>query len=468
MTAVARRRWRKNRVRSRAFVASGPGLTLPALIDRYGGAVETLYLTGPRPGGGVDGFGSWLAAELPDGWAPAGHYLARLHRPVLRFERRDGAAIEIHRAASWFGEREVTPSDASDALDLLDLALSERFDEWAHTLATPATTGRDLWLRSLPDDAAYPALTDEQQTLIRSTSGQGRWELFTGERGELDELHGFDMRFGYAALLWGLGVGPAEHDDRNEYAGQRRGRYRVRATVPAGWDHVGLLPYAEDDGATWTYPDEPGRTFTTWADGAEVHVALAHGWQLDILERLLLQDGRPLDGWQRRMIDVRDRLADAYTTGETDRTVAKLAADAARLVLLSTVGAFHGAPRAVTRSAERTQDIPADAEGLDFVDGRWSWTETTGAAWPETSHPEWATAIWARCRARILTHRRSGTGALHVPRRSLVAIRQDAIYLDHHPGWTDDGSVGRLRHTTAVRRRLPAPRTPAELLEVTR
>lgn len=464
--ATARRRYRQHRARARAFVPVTRALDLATLLHHHGHA-DVVYLVGPRPGRDVSGFSAWLAGPLPEGWASDGHYLARLHRPVLRFAHRDGRRVEVHRASAWFGEGDYAPSQAGDALALLDDALRASFDEHARALNTPATTGRDLWLRSIPHGAEYPCLSDEHQQLIRSTSGQGRWELHHHGAETLPGLVGYDMRYGYAAMLWGLGVGPAVHDTVPEYAGQQRGRYRVRVTVPAGWRHVGLLPFAEDDGETWSYPSEPGRTFVTWADGAELHVAYAYGWDVAILERLLLVNGKPLDAWQTRMIDVRDRLLAQVRAGEADVATATLAADAARMCLLAAVGAFHGAPREVTRSSADVSMIPAGASGVDYSDAAWTWTETVAAAWPETVHPEWSAAVWARCRARLLTSRQS-TGALHVARENVIAMRQDGLYLTADPGWSDTGRVGAMRRTTVIDRPVLAPRTVADLLELVR
>lgn len=483
--AAARRRYRRNRDRQRARSVIAPG---PASLAELLGMIDTsarwsradvIYLHGPVPGGSRDGFLRWVWAGLPDGWTEHadGHYLTHTARPVLKLTRPDGRRLELHRLAEWFGDGDYSPQQAAGALDLIDHALGTSFDEQACILSTPATTGRDLWLRSIPDGVEYPALTDEQQSIIRASAGQGRWEVTRGEcceacarpddGGYAAPLYGFDARFGYAALLWGLGVGPATLDDVPEYAGQRRGRYLVAFTVPADWRHVGLLPEQHDDG--WHYPNRPGYTGRAWVDGAELDVALRWGWRCDIERRLLLTDGRPLDTWQRKLVALRDQLAELYRTGEVDADTAKLAADGVRMILLTTLGAFHGARHNVSRSAPMgdEQSIPPDAVGLRPEAGRWVWTEQRGASWAALSHPEWSAAVWARCRARMVDHRRGGTGALHVPWGDVVAIRQDAIYTTNDPGWRGS-RVGELRPTFASAAPVMVPRDATELLEVRR
>lgn len=467
---VARRRcipWGDRDRGARAFVRVDRDTTLATVLHQLAPDVRHVYMIGARPGRTPDDFHAWRVP--PDGWrvAESGHYL-NLSRPVLRYEHEDtGRRVEVQRAAGWIGERaDVTPAQCAAAWDLLEAALRRRFDRHAAVLATPATTGRDLWLRSLPRDVEYEVLPADVQELIRETSGQGRVELYTDAETlpgttALPGLYGYDMRFGYAALVWGLGVGPVQHDDRDEWAGMRRGRYRVIFQVPHDWTHVGLLPVrdADDRRRGWGYPSHPGSCWETWCDGAELHLARAHGWRTRIVERLLLEDGRPLDGWRDRLVQVRDTLASAY---RDDPTVAKLAADAARAIVLHTIGAFHAPASTITREVplDAAHTVSDDAVNMEPAGDVLVVTELRGQAWPECAHPEWSTAVWARCRARMARH------ALEVPREDIVAIRTDAIYTSAPGPWRDDNRVGGLRRVTRVARPVPTPRTADELLEV--
>src|SRR5205085_2209322 len=115
--------------------------------------------------------------------------------------------------------------------------------------STPATTGRVLWLKSIPAGTEWEPLPADVQELIRSTSGQARREV-RRVGGTIDGLVCLDGRFMYAACVWGLGAGLVAHDDQQLTAAdfvrggchrQVRGRYRVRFAVPGDWRHVGLL-----------------------------------------------------------------------------------------------------------------------------------------------------------------------------------------------------------------------------------
>ncbi|GAA3086376.1 hypothetical protein GCM10020000_86290 [Streptomyces olivoverticillatus] len=72
--------------------------------------------------------------------------------------------------------------------------------------------------------------------------------------------------------------------------------WQVRVTIPDDWNHVGLLPHAITGDRAWDYPHQPGRTFTTWAGGAEINAALRNPiqrWQIEILDGLLWESGTP-------------------------------------------------------------------------------------------------------------------------------------------------------------------------------
>lgn len=418
-----------------------------------------------------------IAHDPPDGWVEGDHYLPRVADPVLRYTHiGTGGSVELHRATIWFPKADASdPQACADAWSMLRDAIRA---VWRHDelpmLTTPAAMGRDLWLRTIPRDVEWPTLPDETQRLIRATSGQGRWQHpsdphLAGERRQLPALVRYDLRFGYAGMMSNLPVGPWVHDDRPDWSPQMRGRFRVAVTVPDGWQHVGLLPWPDPEGG-WRYPNTPGERFETWADGAELAIAHRHGWPLEVCERIVGQPGKPLDRFVELLVrgragspSVRQRLLDQYREAPQ---VAKLAADGARAIVLHMLGAMHGRPRPVTRSVpeHRVAEMPADAHEPRLRAGRWEWTEHEAPAMPETAHPEWTTAVWARCRARMLDHR--GTGALHVPYRDVLAIHQDAIYLAADPQWEDDGKVGSPRRELAAAGPWPAPADRAALNEL--
>lgn len=487
-TLTARRQARKFSPRATAFLepTARERREPLGLLARAPDGADRVYLLGDRLAA-RDGLAAWLE-RLPDGWRehPRGSYLEGEH-PVMRLVRPDGRPLELLRAASWYGEGDYSASLAARAWELLEVALRDAFGADAALLSSPAATGRDLFRRSIPFGREWDTLPDELQSLIRATTGQGRIELLP-RSGELGELVGYDGRMMYAALCRELPHGSARHVRAREYLGYTRARYNATAQVPRDWAErcacgapghggLGLLGWWDYDARGWEYPSEPGRVFSGWWDGAEIHVALAHGWRFEyhtaiVWERSDQRQG-PLDGWARRLIGARNALLEVYGQGD-GRAAAVLAGRAVRAIVLHAIGAFFAGARRVTQSApleHAAERVPADAADLRVEGDSIVWAATVPPAWPELCHPEWPAAIWARARARLLDGpdgQGGRAGALHVPASSLVAFRTDAIYLDADPGWGDDGRPGRLRRTLKRAGPLPAPQNADELLEATR
>lgn len=238
---------------------------------------------------------TWAAGDLPGFWNMGSHYLDG-NTPILRYKTPNGA-IEVHQAAEWFGEGNYSVGDAAKAYEALQGILAATFDG-ATVLATPATTGRECFLRSIPKGTEYPVLPRDVQDLIRSTDGQGRIEVVrapvegppasrrTTAR-SLPALYEYDARFAYAAMCWELPCGPVHHDDVDRFEGHMRGRYKVVGHVPRDWPHPFGLIGMKDNAGGWQYPWRKGEPFKTWADASEVHLALTYGWKIHIQERLL-------------------------------------------------------------------------------------------------------------------------------------------------------------------------------------
>lgn len=448
---VLRRQHRRHRDRNVVYRAATSELA--DLLHELPAGTDRVVMTGPRPGTTAAGDRAWYCGELPPGWTPAegGHYLGGA-TPIGKYTAPDGRRVAVHRAADWFGEGDYGPAAVEAAMAELAGVLG------GPLLATAATTGRELLLRSLPErEEGWPVLSEEHQTLLRSISGQGRSEVFDLGRPELPELHEYDGRFMYSALCWGLGAGPAELVERPSWEPRARAWYEVCATVPAGWSGPGLLGVKDDDGETWRYPAQPGEAFYTWADGAELFMAERHGWRFTVLRQLRLTDSKanPLGGWADRLVKARDACA------------LPLAAKACRSILLKTVGTLHGRPHTITKTVHRSEAraIPDEADVDEYGD-QLVYTVQAGQAWPAMCHPEWSAGVWARCRARLLSGP-GGTGALHLQAGEVVAFRTDAVYVTaRQPSWeaADDGATGRLQYRGGTTEPLPAPTTTAALL----
>lgn len=464
------------------------GLTTDALA-----AVERVYFVGShRPGvtpervrvhgSAADAARTWFLAPV-EGWTGAGHYLVDDVALIGRWRgtgRWDGRTVEVQRAHIWFGEGVYSARDAALAWAVLRRAVAEEFPGGV-LLSSPATTGRDLWRRVIPRKAEFPVLSAELRELIQSTSGQGRRELCAPPepRAKVPYVVQYDMRLAYAALAWGMPVGAPTMvtgrafadmaDDEQHKVLARRGRWLVKATVPGGWEHVGILPTPRSDG-TWEWPSKPGTSFTSWCSASELALARLHGWPVRVIEGFHFNEGKPLNTWKDKLVKIY-----AAERGDVPAGVSKRVATAARMMILSSVGAFASRSHAITRSVPVTEAaaLPDNAP-IREVGGMYVWEERTErSAWMErTSHPEWSAEIWARCRTRLLDAPTGQpgikAGALHVPPGNVIGMRTDGLTLAMDPGWFDDGAPGRFRLTGRMRGVFDWPTTDAALSEAKR
>lgn len=441
-----------------------------AILAALPTAVERVIICGPRPWHtdaettATDDVRAWLTAPLPEGWSHDRHY-PHHENPVARFVYRPTEGrqrrVEILHVGSWDGGCTVDdPGTVWHAFRLLLEAIQQRWaDKKLDLLGSPKQTGMDLWQRTIPQNGEYPLMSTELRELIRTTSGQGRFELFPahdadGGRAKLGGLYQYDCTFAYAGLLWGMPTGAPTHITRRAFDGgtaqtqeaqmRARSRWHVRVTVPADWSHVGLLPCSGLNG--WEYPAEPGRTFTTWASGAEVWLARGQGWHIEVLDGITWEEGKPLNLWRDKLVQIWDSLrAWGMAAGEGYREAAQLAAKMVRSIVLFTVGGFHS--RGTAKRGVTTDEtlIPATARRAAEHDGVWEWEGAKQDAGALTAHPEWSAEVYGRMRARLLSGP-NGTGALSVARHQVIAFRSDALWLTTDTGWANPASTpGRFR-----------------------
>lgn len=457
------------------------------LLEGVPAGTERVYFVGPyrpgvtpetvrRHGSAAAAARAWFLAPVPEGWTGT-HHLADDAALSGRWSHTDGRTLEVLHAATWFGHGDYSARDAADAWHALGHMIGQA-SAGAVLMSTPATTGRELWRRMIPERSkGFPVLSDELRQLIHVTSGQGRRELIRRDPVGVGMVTQYDMRIAYAALTWGMPVGAPTMVTRAEWDAlddetqgktlQRRGRWFVEATVPTGWEHVGILPHLTADG--WVWPAKPGHTFRSWCSASELAVAREHGWRVTILEGFHFKEGKPLNDW-------RDALLSIYTRAESAPPEAGrapvLTKAAVRMMLLGTIGAFASRVRPVTHVAAEGEALPADAQVRE-VAGRYVY-ETAGARseWTErTSHPEWAAEIWARCRTRLLESPAVNgvrTGALHVPAGSVIGLRTDGLTLVGDPEWPDDGKPGTYRLTGRARGAFGWPQSDGTLSELKR
>lgn len=447
-TSVVSRRRARYKARKVTFARFGHG------VDTYLNIAETVSADRVLIAGdtlGINELRNWVTSQsavwLPD---PKGHYLQGANTWAARYvHARTGQRVELRPSSEWFG-KETNLELLSAAWKMLG-TIAKRFNEGA-LLASPAATGRDWWVRTMPHGLALPALNDEAAELVRSTSGQGRFEVLAGKP-TIPNLIELDGRLMYLALMQELPGRLISHQRITEHSAidyYDRARYRIQVTVPSGWAHVGLVGRMRE-GRGWEYPCVPGERWHTWVDGTELALLAKHGWPVKIHERLLFERARPLDLFARKMVQC---IQAADTVPEHGR----LASRALRLMAIAMLGAFQGRGFLVDHQANIWDGpLPAGALNVRTELGVHYYQIREEPKDSSLIHPHFAAAVWARARVRLLesavtvpgahkhNQKRVWTGALHMPREHVVGFALDAIYSTHDPLWPDDGKPGRFR-----------------------
>lgn len=418
----------------------------------------------------------WLLQLVP-GWTHGRHYLDH-DVPTGRYtHERAGVTVEVRRAAEWFGGGDYTPREAEAAWEALGRILAAQRGGGV-LLRSPGATGHDLWLRAAGGEVPDP-LPDDVQELMRQTP-QHRIELRPPAVPDAPALWVLDGRWMYAALTRELGSGPvswlrgedaAAHFARDPHA---RARYLVRFAAPAWWREtphaIGVLMARGTDG--WETP----LSGETWADAAEVHLAVEAGWSVQFLEGVAFTPGRPLDAWTARLVRARERVSD----DELGPRVAELVRRAVRAILLHAIGSWHSSGRDETTVTASPMQPPAGdgweaPERLD--NGAVLWRRRRGLPSGRAAamrHPEWSAQVWGRAHARILSSP-TGTrgvvgGLLATMWADVVAVYGDALMTTRRPLWADhdDGRPGRLRVKGHLCGPLAWPTTAGERDRLTR
>ncbi|MFF9870195.1 Mucin-19 [Streptomyces sp. NPDC013953] len=462
--------------------------TVPADVERiYITAGDPWHQNATRHQFLKDAVAEWLNGPLPEGWQvessrgkdrQAGH-LVHPRNPVGRWQRGKDQHTEIRSVGEWFDPAGADPATVRAAFVELWKALRRHWDDVV-LMGSPSQTGRDLWSRTIPAKAGakwadgYPVMSQEIRGLLHATAGQGRTELITPPRvpERVPGWYEADRTFAYAKHTWTSGVGVPKRVTAAAFAAMSEkeqadalfspSHWQVRVTIPKDWDHVGLLPAPAPGERSWHYPYEGGRTFTTWAGGAEVNLALRNPlqpWRIEILDGLVWEKGDPLKDWSNKLKDAwRSLRALGEVHGdEQQRQAARLASRAVRSILLYGIGTFAQRPRITTGSIElgaggEVPEIPDGARLTGLTDTHVTWERNGGFARDPYAHPEWAAGVWSAARAALLsgptgtkdpaTGKPARAGALHLPAGSILAFRTDAIYSSVPPDWPYSGEPG--------------------------
>ena len=467
--------------------ARTPGEILDAVLATAPGT-ERIYITAGAPWHDgaerystlKDAVAAWLNTPS-ERWTTAvgsgrdklaGHFVHQ-RQPVGRYAPAaapDSGTTEIRSMGEWFDPDGADVVTCRQAFTLLWQALRRHWDD-AVLMGSPSQTGRDLWSRTIPTTGkwaagGYPVLSEELRGLLHATGGQGRTELILPPRvpEQLPALVEYDRTFAYAKHLWKSPVGTPRRITAAAFAAMSEqeqvkalmscSHWNVRVTVPAGWEHVGLLPAPVTGDRAWIYPSEPGATFTTWAGGAEVHLALSNHlmpWKVEILGGLLFEDGKPLDEWGKRLKAAWADLTNLSRIhgDERQRQAAYLASRAVRSVLLFGLGGFAQRPRLVSGTTPVGEALPAGVEILGQDGEVVTWQRQAGFSRDPYAHPEWAAYVWSGARAALLDMKyRQGkevigyAGALHAKPGTVVYFGTDGIALTERQPWPYRGEPG--------------------------
>lgn len=483
-------------------------LYLPCLVEtgvQLGARV--FYFCGDAPAGGPEAMMNGLRDR---GWQDAGSrlqvrdkqlrvrsdkWLLRARNPKLR------RSVTILPASVWFGDVACDHLQARAAMVRLASEIAQRFDR-SRMWLSPGRTGAEAWRRVTQDQ--FRPLPEELQSLIRHTSGQGRFECCP-VADAIPALYQLDQRLAYAARCVGaIETGDEwRHEERpasgwpdrdaaptnqggsgfslgDGFLGYTPARYHVRYQVPQNWSHVGLLPYREGQNTYW--PTATGSRWTCWADASEIRLAIREGWNVEILQRVyaVKPEGRstfyrPLKLWGERLIRLHD---DLHADGARE-DLAPLWHAAVRNILLHTIGWLAMRPTSVTREVDEWDEVPdentARATARETSSGAVQYEEQ-GVLSPQAArvaHPELAAQVWGSTRASLLRStitfegERREVGALTLPRSDIVGMALDCLFLTRDPGWPDDGRPGRFRVKRHVPGPLPAPQTMGDLYRLT-
>ncbi|MFD0279289.1 hypothetical protein ACFVHB_36080 [Kitasatospora sp. NPDC127111] len=425
----------------------------------------------------------------------AGHFVHQ-RQPVGRYApvaAPDSGTTEIRSMGEWFDPDDADVITCRQAFTLLWQALRRHWDD-AVLMGSPSQTGRDLWSRTIPTTGkwagGYPVLSEELRGLLHATGGQGRTELILPPRlpEQLPALVEYDRTFAYAKHLWKSPVGTPRRITAAAFAAMTEAEqtkalmscshWNVRVTVPAGWNHVGLLPAPVTGDRAWIYPAEPGTTFTTWAGGAEVHLALSNHiapWKVEVLGGLLFEDGKPLDEWGKRLKAAWADLTNLSRMhgDERQRQAAYLASRAVRSVLLFGLGGFAQRPRLVSGTTPVGEALPAGVEILGQDSDVVTWQRQAGFSRDPYAHPEWAAYVWSGARAALLDMKyRQGkevighAGALHAKPGTVVYFGTDGIALTERQPWPYRGEPGDYLLKGHLTGPLPHPASQEEYLKL--
>jgi len=388
----------------------------------------------------------------------------------------NGFTVHLYGTCNFFGNG--TDLDLMyEARNTLEAKLQRKFNVEGYKLLadTPAQSGRELLLISLPEKMQYPHLIGKPAEIVyHNLRYQGRVETFSQKRDVLEDgVYVLDARWMYASCLSHLPVGNCYHDKVNEFLATRTqagklypipGFYNVTVQVPENWHHIGIIKSGKskspiDDKGY--YPNEPGQVFTNWVTAAEVVLLLDNPlgipWQVQINERLVWPDTNkttdPLATWIRYLRELRAKIEEKLKSNPDDKILA-LHKDMIRDIVIAATGSFHQYMTYENGFTPRSE-LP-----LNFTPYKFHMT-LKGMEWVKAiplseyrqkwNHFEWSATAWGRARARVTTF------ALMLPYEDVINIRTDCVLCASKPEWLESKDTGEPGCFRQKGEKLPGP-----------
>ena len=386
---------------------------------------------------------------------------------------RDGFTVYLRSTGGYFGEEVKNIRDMYNAWHSLEKVLQDTFRiPGCNILAdTPAQTGRGLLLITLPKGIEYFRLPADIREFLHHNFGQGREQAFPPQKEVLGDIFILDGHWFYASCISHLPIGPVHKDKVNKFLGvvRKDGRlapkcpafYNVTVAVPDGWHHMGLLKENIKTDGEASFPNEPGYTFTNWAEAHEVALLLDNPqgipWHVHINERIYWPDtdkiADPFKTLRTKLVELRKNAANEYHK------------NAIRAILLHLIGSFHriGTMDEIVTPYDRLDEIehPYEHRTTLRADGvQWQKIRDFESDYMNSFlHPEWSATIYGRARAKLAEF------ALHLPFKDVIALRNDAVWSTSSLELGDPDKPGSFREKGIIHGPIPWPNsTQAETL----
>jgi hypothetical protein len=401
---------------------------------------------------------AWYEVEKYSAWLGDGIFAERSYTM-----KQDKRYVELRATCKSFFP---SCTDATEAYNAYQV-LRELFMHHANMplLSSPSSTGLALLETTFPHKLQLEPLDEEYETLIREYTTQPRQEVLTMPTlSTIDDFYYSDGRWMYAACLdHEMPIGAPIHDTIPVYEKYVTGWYRVTATVPNDWQHIGLIPQPIGKGKDkqWVWPNTPNATITTVVAEPELRLAIEHGWSIKILERLLFPKDRPFRTWRKVLVTMREEAGKIE-----DKAIRKHVQDAIRQMMLTGIGRLY------SQTWKREKKIPIDdyvkqlkdlpvASRLNAIrSGNVMIIPVTDALTDKDKryyHPYLAAYVWSYCRMKLTQ------AMLQIPRETILGCRLDAIYTTVNPQFEDTGKIGQFRLKGELHETRQAPQTLDDL-----